>query len=143
MVEISEKQQLMAKLKSQGKTNREIAKIAYPQTEMHNAEVIVSRQLKKPNVVKYIDTGREAALRRYGITWNRVISKLNYFLDSENESMQMQALRTILSMLPASSEPTKKEDNKELIAAINSKVDDVELQRIVFKKSEPIKKNQL
>ena len=140
MSELSTTQELIAKLKSQGKTNREIAQIAYPDKELHVAEVTVSRQVKKPNVAKYIDKGKDYNLIMNNLTWNRALAKLNYFLDCENENLQFQALRTLISLLPGKIEPTNKQDNKELIAAINSKVDDVELQRIVFKKTEPTTK---
>jgi hypothetical protein len=141
MIELDVNQQKIADLKSQGKTNREIAKIVYPQQKLRNAEVLVSRQIRKPNVAKYIDKGKEYALIKYNMTWNRIIAKLEYFLDGDNENLQFQALRTLISLLPDKIEPTNKQDNKELIAAINSKVDDVELQRIVFKKNEPTTKN--
>lgn len=140
MSELSTTEQLIAKLKSQGKSNREIAQIAYPDKSLHVAEVTVSRQIKKPNVAKYIDKGKDYALIMNNLTWHRALTKLDYFLDCDNENLQFQALRTVISLLPVKTEPTTKEDNKELIAAINSKVDDVELQRIVFKKTEPIQK---
>ena len=136
MVEITAKQKRMAEMKSKGLSNREIAAIEYPHAKLHAGDVIVSRELKKLSVAKYVDKGREAALRRYSITWDRVIAKLNFFLDSDNNNLQMQALRTILPMLEHS-EPIQKQDYTELSKAINSNIDDVELQRIVFKKTNP------
>ena len=147
MAQLTEKQLRIAKLKSEGKTNRDIAKIEYPDAKDHAGEVIVSRELKKGHVAKYVEQGREIALKKYGVTWDILIAKLVIMLNADKSdfhtgeilpdfTVQMSALKELAKMLDKPTQDrTTPIDNKDLVNALNNSIDDVELQRLVFRKN--------
>jgi len=148
MAELSIKEQEIIKLKSQGLKNREIAKIVYPQATQHAGDVLISRALKKPDVAKYVDQGVERALSKHNIHWDNLIGKLKIMLDADKTNpmtgeisadyaVQLNAIKTLISLMPKQQANNAPSNITELTEAINNNVDDVELQRITFKKSAP------
>jgi hypothetical protein len=145
---LTNKQAEIVKLKSQGLTNRAIAKIVYPEATIHAGDVLVSRQLKKSHVAKYVDQGREIALRKYNITYDLLLAELTIMLSAmktdihtgevlPDYQVRLAAVKTFLPMLekPPGTAKTNPITNPELFKALKDNNNEVELQRIVFTKN--------
>jgi hypothetical protein len=144
---ITAKQKQIAKLKSQGLKQKDIAKIVYPEATEHSGAVLISRELKKGHVAKYVEQGRDIAIKKYAITWDKLISKLNAMLEAEkfnqftgeivpDYTTQLSAVKVFMNMLPVDDDKTSPHiyDNNDLQKALSSNVDEVELQRLTFRK---------
>jgi hypothetical protein len=149
MVELSEKQEKLIELKSQGMKNKDIAAILYPEATEHAGAVIISRELQKPHVAKYVQQGRDAILKKYDINWNTIIAKLVIMLNAEKTDgltgeikpdyvLQLQVIKTILPMLDKANPQQNPIKNYPELQRALDKGNEVELQRLVFKKNEPI-----
>lgn len=150
MVEISDKNLRIAKLRSEGKTLKEIARIEYPAATESSGTTIVSRELKKPHVAKYIDKGREYELKKHNITWERLIRKLEAKLEAtktdyhtgkilDDNATQLQAIKMLVTMLSenkATQIQGSTTNTTELVNAIKDNLNDVELQRVIFTSKE-------
>jgi len=151
MVNLSVKQRRIAQLKSKGMKNKDIAKIEYPEAKEHSGEVLVSRQLKKPYVAQFVEQGREIALRKYSINWDILIAKLTVMLNAEktdfhsgeilpDNTTQLAAIKELAKMLTDLEKSNNQQNtplnNTELIKALNSNVDEVELMRLVLNQKE-------
>jgi hypothetical protein len=143
MDQLSDIQAQIVKLKSEGLNNRQIGLIVYPGMKQSVADVKVSRELKKNSVAKYIDQGRELSLKKYNISFDRVMHKLNYMLDKTKlntftgeveDDIQAQtfAINKLLPMLDKPPEkPNNITNNIALIKALNTS-DPVKLQDAFF-----------
>lgn len=144
MVNMSEKDRRIAKAKIEGKKNKDIGVLEFPQATPESQAVLVSRTLKKPQVVQYLDKGREVAIKESGITWSKVIAPISDalnatkhvavagdFFDSglPDHSIRLKASDMASKLLD--NEPTSFNDLGELDQNIN----EIELSKIVFKKS--------
>lgn len=83
----TEKQRRIVKAKVQGKKNRDIAKLEYPNAKLESQDVIVSRELAKPHVAKYYQESKLIALKNVGIDWQWIIDRIN---DAGNATKQNQ-----------------------------------------------------
>lgn len=140
-------------LKNQGISNTEIGKIVYPNSKRDNGRVMVSRQLNSEAVVNYLSASKDQALKLKNITWLKIISKLGIMLDANKNvydkegslietipdiQQQQFAIKTLIPMLSDDVVPEQLGGNKALAEALKAG-DEVELQRIVFNKSDPDK----
>lgn len=142
MAELSEKQLRLAEMKSQGMKNKDIATALYPNATEHAGAVIVSRELKKPHVAQYVDKGREHALKKYKVNWDRIIFKLDKMLDAEKTNYRTGEIEpdyaawgvAISKLMPMLGQ-VKETPTQENYTMIKKGMDEVELQRLVFKKN--------
>jgi len=138
--DIDAKQAQIIELKSQGKTNRDIGKIVYPERSQTVADTLVSRQLKKPHVAKYVDQGKERALAKYNITWDILMAKLIVMLNAEkrhaltgevmpDNNLQFQVVKELIKMLDKKPEQQLNQvtNNIALIHALKSNASEIDL----------------
>jgi hypothetical protein len=145
MIKLSPKQKRIVKRKIEGLQNKDIGKLEYPTATPASQAVLVSRELKKPNVAQYYEQGKLKALQDNMITWNRIIKPVSDALDATmlaqvegdyydtgipNHTTRLSASKRAQELLESiDTTVTPIMDIKDL----DSK-DEVELQRIVFKK---------
>lgn len=155
LLQLSDKQRRIAEFKKQGMKNKDIAKIEYPNANPNTGAVLVSKQLKKMNVNRQIERGREWALRKHGVTFDLLIGKLVKKLDAEktdprtgevsdDNGTQMNAIKTLLTYIDKDDTNLNgkftnppigvQSSNPELMDAIKNG-NDVEIQRILFNKN--------
>ena len=157
MAKLTEIEQRAVDLKLEGLNNKQIGAILYPNATTGTQSVLMTRLFKKKHIAKILENGLEQSLKRYNVTYDRLIKKLESKLDAskidyktgevlEDNAVQMSALKTLLALLidkdkkidnPISGVLRSNDNyNPELVNAINNNVDDIELQRIIFKKNE-------
>lgn len=127
----SEKQRRIIKSKVEGKTNRAIGKVEYPNAKQGSQDVMVSRELKKPEVALFYEQTKLIALKEHNISWTRVMQAVSDGLDSEKIDVRLRAAKQASDYLDI---PNKSvEDNKELLNNLPSNVSELEVQRLLFK----------
>lgn len=82
----SEKQRRIVKSKIKGVKHREIANIEYPQASQESKDVIISRELKKPHVAKYMDKELSLLLQEQGVTKSQYITNVGQAMKADKQN---------------------------------------------------------
>lgn len=82
----SEKQRRIVKAKIQGKKQRDIAAIEYPNAQLKSKDVLVSRELKKPIVAKYMDKELALLLEEQGVTKSQYILNIGQAMKADKQN---------------------------------------------------------
>lgn len=82
----SEKQRRIVKAKIQGKKQREIANVEYPQATQQSKDVLVSRELKKPIVAKYLNKELNKLLEEQGVTKSQYIMNVGQAMKADKQN---------------------------------------------------------
>lgn len=83
MVKITPKQRRIVKAHAKGVKNKDIGLVEYPMANSNSQAVLVSRELKKPNVAQYSEQMKLIALKENNITWTRIAKVINEALDAD------------------------------------------------------------
>jgi hypothetical protein len=136
----TEKQRRIVKAKIAGKKNRDIAKVEYPNATQESQDVIISRELTKPEVAKYYEESKLIALKNAGIDWQWIVDRVsaagNAIKQSNtgevtpDHSVRLSAVKHARDMLEAKNIT---EETKELIRDLPSNIDEIQLVRILNK----------
>ena len=139
----TQKQRRIVRAKINGKKQREIGDIEYPNAKLPSKDVIISRELKKPHVAKYLEQSKLIALKESNITWKRVTDVISDSLDAEKQnnftgeitpdySTRLSAAKQARDLLDLPKE-TKDEELKEKLLDISENADEVQLLKIISK----------
>lgn len=142
---ISAKDKRIAKAKIEGKKNKEIGAIEFPEATPESQAVLVSRSLKKPHVAQYLDKGKDIAIKESGITWTKVIEPIKDalkatkyasvagdFFDTQlpDHAIRLKASDMASKLLGDEPNQTKDYDLENL----DKNISEIELSKIIFKK---------
>lgn len=129
MVKISKKQERIARLKAEGLKNIEIAKQEYPRAKPESQAVLVSRELKKPNVAQYVEQMKEIAIKESNITWKRITDAISEGLESERITERLSAAKQARELL-------EEQKHREEVKQVNlpSNMDEIQLIRLLKNK---------
>lgn len=137
---LSPKQKRIVDLKIKGMKSKDIGKIEYPTATPGSQEALVSRELAKPLVAKYVEQSKLLALQEYKITWDTIIApiadalqatKQNQFtgeVDADH-SIRLSASRRAQELLQSIKEETTPLNVTQLEPG-----DEVELTKAIFRK---------
>lgn len=131
---LSAKQRRIAELKIKGLKNTEIGAKVYPNAKPKSQRQLVSRELKKEAVAQYYEQSKLIALKENDITWTRVMKAVSDGLGDSSIKVRLQAARQASEYLDI---PNKSvEDNQELVQNLANVSNEIELQRLLFKRKE-------
>lgn len=71
------KQRRIIKSKIKGASNKDIGAVEYPNATPRSQEVLISRELNKPNVAQLYQESKLIALKNVGIDWQWIIDRIN------------------------------------------------------------------
>lgn len=140
------KDRRIVKAKIQGKTDQEIGKAEYPNQKPESARVSVTRRLSKPDVAQYLEQSKLVALKEHNITWSRVVKPISDALEAVKSDLTGDVHVDHNTRLRASKQasellnlPNKTQDSElnQALQNLPQNVDEVELQRMIFKKTPP------
>ena len=145
----SAKQRRIAQLKIQGKKNRDIGEVEYPKAQLgrdgktYSADVIVSRELKKPAVAQYLEQMKLQALKEHNVTWSRIIKPISDALEAgkRNESgeitpdhpTRLRAAKQGAELLQDKS--LERDEVKEKLLDISEDMDEIQMIRLMKNKN--------
>lgn len=147
MVNLSQKQRRIVEAKLEGRKNKEIGKLEYPNATPESQAVLVSRELKKPNVAQYHSKGLSKLLEAGGVTKNQYILNIGqamqankvaslagdfYETEIPDYTVRLQANKQAERFLKF--EEQDKELNPELSKALKGDYDEVQLVRLMKNK---------
>lgn len=89
---ISPRQRRIVKAKTKGASNKDIGAQEYPNATPASQQVLVSRQLKKPNVAQYYEQSKLQALKEHNITWSRIIKPISDGLSASTKIYDNQGI---------------------------------------------------
>lgn len=140
----TEKQRRIVKSKIQGKKQRDIGKVEYPKASQASQDVLVSRELSKPHVAKYMDKELSVLLEQNNVTKSQYIMNIGQAMQADKQNqftgeiipdhaMRLSANKQAREFLDISD----KDSNvyPDISKAMTDNVDEIELQRLIFKKS--------
>lgn len=133
---LSNKQKRIVRAKIKGKTNREIAKVEYPNAAPDSQDVIVSRELSKPAVKQYLEQTKLQALKEHNITWSRIIAPISAALHATdrtgkpNHMIRLSAAKQARELL----ELKHSEELPPELANLPRDVDEIQLVRLLKNK---------
>lgn len=87
---INPKARRIIKAKIKGTSNKDIGALEYPNATPRSQEVLVSRELTKPNVAQYYEQSKLQALKEHNITWSRIIQPISDGLSATNKIYDKQ-----------------------------------------------------
>lgn len=133
---ISAKQKRIVKAKIQGKKNREIAQVEYPDATQESQDVIMSRELNKPAVKQYLEQTKLQALKEHNITWSRIIKPISDGLEATTERRRPN-YQVRLAAAKQARELLELKYNEEIppeFKSLPSNVDEIQLVRLLKNK---------
>lgn len=143
---ISEKDRRIAKAKIEGKKNKEIGAVEFPEATPESQSVLVSRSLKKPHVVQYLDKGKDLAIRESGLTWKSIIEPIKDglqatkyasvagdFFDTQLPDHAIRLKASDMASKLLGDEPNQVKDYD--LENLDKDINEIELSKIVFKKT--------
>lgn len=89
---ITPKTKRIIKAKIKGASNKDIGAVEYPNATPRSQEVMVSRELKKPNVAQYYEQSKLQALKEHNITWSRIIKPISDGLAAQTNIYDKQGI---------------------------------------------------
>lgn len=142
---ISAKQRRIARAHVTGHSNPEIGTVEYPNASRTSQRQLVYKMLKKPVVKRYLEQTKLQALKKYDITWDRIVKVISESLDATKISSSSERLEDFSTRLRAAKqaidlmEPKKETDVKgesdpELMEQLTQASDEIELQRLLFRR---------
>lgn len=81
----TEKQRRIVKAKIQGQKQRDIANVEYPQASQESKDVLVSRELHKPHVAKYLDKELSVMLEQQNVTKSQYIQNIGLAMTADKQ----------------------------------------------------------
>lgn len=139
------KQRIMVEKKIKGKSNKEIGQEMYPNATPESQAVLVSTNLKKPNVAKYLEQSKMIALKEHNITWSRILKPVSDGLDAgthirDKEGNVIDTIPDINTRLRASKQAAEMLRVKEeldptdtSVLKIPDGIDEIQLVRLMKK----------
>lgn len=132
---LSAKQRRIAKMKIKGNSNKQIAQIEYPEAKPESGAVLVSTQLNKPHVAKYVEQSKTIALKELGITWLRIIGPVNRALEFEegdpvqNINIQLKASKQAAEYMQ--SKEFTVDEAKDQLKTLPQDINEIQLVRLL------------
>lgn len=82
-MDLSEKDLRILQAHLEGKTNKDIGAIEYSDAKPNSQAVLVSRVLQKTHVAQYLQQSKLEAIKKHGLTWDKVIKPIADALEAE------------------------------------------------------------
>lgn len=135
------KQKRIVKAKIKGHSNKDIGTQEYPEATPESQAVLVSRELSKPHVAQYLEQSKMIALKEHNITWSRIIKPISDALEAVRSDLTGDIHIDHNTRLRASKQAAEllqvkqiDEEVKEQLQNLPEGINELELQRLIFKK---------
>lgn len=138
MVNLSDKSKRIIEAKLNGKKNKDIGKLEFPDATEGSQAVLVSRELKKPHVAQYYDKELNVLLAEHGVTKSQYIMNIGLGMQAMKQNqftgeitddlgMRLQANKQAERFLKFDEETPQSKENLEGL-------DDYELTHAILRK---------
>ncbi len=140
MAKMSPKQKRIAEAKLSGMTNKDIGAVEYPTATAGSRAVLISRELKKPHVAKYIDTGVDKQLEKFNVTKEQYFFNIGLAMQAEKQDQFTGEVRPDIQARLAGNKMAEKylfkEDEEPVkVGKLPEGIDEVQLIRLLKKDS--------